>query len=390
MSVYLPEFTFDVKNLGSIREGSFTHKPLTIFCGRNNSGKTWAMYSLYHFYERYQDLRDDGDDLIEDNDEKPSLSEFNEAMSRSLWFLFNTKSEQLEQAEFNLLAGQDWLERSRSVGDAFLMPAERSGLHLFFRELSTRRTALLHHASRDNIDIGELLRDVINSRYALPIADYINWLNSMTEIQRSKSEEFHPHAESLKRGLVRGSYSVDRSTGNIEFKPYQARRDGRRTAAMGLHMTSSVVKSLFGLWFYLEHQAKPGGILMIDEPELNIHPENQLRIARLLARLVNAGLNVVISTHSDYIIREFNSLIMLGENESKELQKKHKYAGDELLHLDKIGAYLFDEQTITPFQITPDDGIYATTFDEVIKDSNSVNNDIYYSIQEKIESRIDD
>ena len=53
---------------------------------------------------------------------------------------------------------------------------------------------------------------------------------------------------------------------------------------------------------------------MIDEPELNIHPENQRHIARLLARLVNAGLRIVISTHSDYIVREFNSLLMLGQD----------------------------------------------------------------------------
>ena len=381
MSVYLPEFTFDVKNLGSVREGSFTHKPLTIFCGPNNSGKTWAMYSLYHFYERCRDLRDD--DLMEDNDEKPSLSEFNLRMSKIFPFLFNTKSEQLDEAEFNLVAGQDWMERARSVGDAFLMPSERSGLHLFFRELSTRRTALLHHASRDSIDIGELLRDVMLSRYALPVADYIDWLNSMTEIQRSKSEEFHPHAESLKRGLVRGSYSVDRSTGNIEFKPYQARRDGRRMTAMGLHMTSSVVKSLFGLWFYLEHQAKPGDILMIDEPELNIHPENQRKIARLLAGLVNAGLNVVISTHSDYIIREFNSLIILNLDTDKKLRKEHEYQDDEILRVEQVGAYLFDKQTIIPFQVTDDDGIYVTTFDDVISDLNKANNDIYYRIQLK-------
>ena len=42
---------FDVKNLGVIREGKFTQKPLTLFCGPNNSGKTWAMYSLYHCHK---------------------------------------------------------------------------------------------------------------------------------------------------------------------------------------------------------------------------------------------------------------------------------------------------------------------------------------------------
>lgn len=46
------------------------------------------------------------------------------------------------------------------------MPAERNGLHLFYRELSTRRTALLHHVSKTDINIEELLRDVMRSRYA--------------------------------------------------------------------------------------------------------------------------------------------------------------------------------------------------------------------------------
>ena len=39
---------FQIENLGVIKAGEFTQKPLTIFCGPNNSGKTWVMYSLYH------------------------------------------------------------------------------------------------------------------------------------------------------------------------------------------------------------------------------------------------------------------------------------------------------------------------------------------------------
>ena len=39
---------FQVENLGVIKTGEFTQKPLTIFCGPNNSGKTWVMYSLYY------------------------------------------------------------------------------------------------------------------------------------------------------------------------------------------------------------------------------------------------------------------------------------------------------------------------------------------------------
>ena len=313
-------------------------------------------------------------------------------VSGTLSDLFNTKAELLHNAEFHLQMEEDEFDRllgEKKPQNLFLMPAERNGLHLFFRELATRRMALLHHASRENIDFDQLLRDVIRSPYAIPIADYIDWLNQLTDIQRGEPGEFHLLAEKLKKDLTEGSYHVDRRTGDIEFKPYQKKRDGQATQRLGLHMTSSAVKSLFGLWFYLENQAKKGDILMIDEPELNLHPENQRTIARLLANLVNVGINVVISTHSDYIVRELNTLIMLSGDDGS-LRGKHKYRKEEILNPDKVAAWLFDEQKIKRFDIFPDDGISASTFDKVIKKLNATNDDIYYSLQEKRHDKISD
>ena len=51
--------------------------------------------------------------------------------------------------------------------------------------------------------------------------------------------------------------------------------------------------------------------------------------------------------------------------------------------VEQVSACLFDKQSITPFEISPEDGIYATTFDTVIEDLNRVNDDIHYSLQEK-------
>ena len=377
----ITDLHFKVTDLGVIREGEFTQKPLTISCGPNNSGKTWAMYSLYRFYQIFEAAVW----LDKEEKEKVSLDEFNERISSSLAHLFNTSVESIRNAKFELqMEAGDWEElRENKQKNVFLMPAERNGLHLFFRELSTRRTALLHHASKDNIDINDLLRDVIRSRYAVPIAKYIDWLNDLSDIQKSKSADFHDYAQQLQKTLAGGVYKIDSRTGDIAFKPYQRKRDGVKTESLGLHLTSSTVKSLFGLWFYLEYQAEKGDVLMIDEPELNIHPENQRKIARLLAQLVNAGLNVVISTHSDYMVREFNSLIMLSQDEDKVLREKHKYADNEILTTAQVGAYLFDKQEIKPFEITADDGIYAKTFDEVIRNLNDTNDDIYYSLKEK-------
>lgn len=269
------------------------------------------------------------------------------------------------------------------------MPAERNGLHLFFRELSSKRTALLHHASRKDIDIHKLLSDVMKSRYAKPIADYIDWLNGLSEAKRNHQGDFHDIAQDIKKTLVGGNYQVDKRSGEIHFKPYQLQRNSVMTQKMDLHTTSSSVKSLFGLWFYLEHHAEKGDVLMIDEPELNIHPVNQRQLARILARLVNAGLQVIVSTHSDYIVREINSLMLLQDDGNELLApervcllKKHGYSSDETLGLDQVGAYHFTDTTIQSFQVTKQDGIYATTFDDVIRDLNKTNNDIYYSLQE--------
>lgn len=381
MSDLVNELEFSVKNLGSLREGSFAPRALTLFCGPNNSGKTWVMYSLYHCYEILNRLHnlEKGETKVE------TLDKFNKQLTLDLPYVFNVPPVKLSGASFRLNKVDPWsrVMKGWSGHDVFLMPAERNGLHLFFRELSTRRTALLHHASRDNIDIGELLRDVIHSRYALPIARYIDWLNSLGDYTGNRSDGFHEFAERLKKKLAKGAYKVDRNTSNITFKPYQLNRKGEETPTLDLHVASSNVKSLFGLWFYLEHQAEPGDILMIDEPELNVHPENQRKIARLLARLVNAGLRIVISTHSDYIVRELNTLIMLNQTGAEELRRKHQYEDEEILSPDQIAAYLFDQRTIAPFEVTPDDGIYAETFDEVIASLNGTNNDVYYSLQEQ-------
>ena len=382
---------FQVENLGVIKIGEFTQKPLTIFCGPDNSGKTWVMYSLYYCHGSMAGLANETREAkVKKQDEKAlkqSLAGFNKQLSATLADVFNTSPELLANARF-CLAGvdeshfQELLDNPENTEFPFLMPAERNGLHLFYRELSTRRAALLHHASKENIDLTELLKDVIRSRYALPIAHYINWLNQLPEIQRGAAGPFHQHALQLQKQLANGTYKVERRSGVIRFKSYQRKRGGAATQIMELHMTSSTVKSLFGLWFYLENQAQPGDLLMIDEPELNIHPENQRHIARLLARLVNAGLRVAISTHSDYIVREFNSLLMLSQDNG-ELRDRHDYSEDEILNIEQVSACLFDKQKITPFEISPEDGIYATTFDTVIEDLNRVNDDIHYSFQEK-------
>ena len=40
------------ENFGVIDKGEIEQKPLTILCGENNTGKTYAMYGLYRVVGR--------------------------------------------------------------------------------------------------------------------------------------------------------------------------------------------------------------------------------------------------------------------------------------------------------------------------------------------------
>ncbi len=443
--------TFSVKNLGPIQSGEFTAKPLTLFCGPNNTGKTWLMYALYAFWRNVRRpgingiqgmanaLRENGifkwdiqenlggrsqkyinkNGLIHPSDFSDTFnvdestfehSKFNwkiaedvfintvrnktikveidgilllekHAGSTELTIMYAAKQKIMPRAVENYMM----ITLSKlllSMPRTFLMPAERNGLHLFFRELSTKRTALLHHASKQKINLNELFHDVIKSRYAQPIADYIDWLNNLPELKMGKPGHFHALAEKLRRTISEGRYLVSRD-GDISFRPNKLSRDAKEATppTLGLHATSSTIKSLFGFWFYLENQAKPGDVLMIDEPELHLHPKHQRELARIFAQLVNAGLRVIVSTHSDYLVREINSLIMLAtDNPARDgLMEKHGYQKEHLLDKEMVAAYLVDNREITAMEITSDEGILEKTFDDVIDDLNEIGDDIYYT-----------
>ena len=86
---------------------------------------------------------------------------------------------------------------------------------------------------------------------------------------------------------------------------YQSSSGGR----FEMPAASSLVRSLGGFDAYLRLFAAPGDLIMIDEPEMNAHPDAQLVLAEILGLLVNSSVNVILTTHSPYIIDHINNLL---------------------------------------------------------------------------------
>ena len=161
-----------------------------------------------------------------------------------------------------------------------------------------------------------------------------------------------------------------------------------------MNESSSCIRALLDVGFYLRCKAKKGDLFIIDEPELNLHPKNQRAFARLVARLVNAGVKIFITTHSDYLIKEINTLIMLHQRteHTRRVQQQYNYDDAELLNPQGVRLYMTGVttkpaagkgkrakiNTLKLANIYPDRGIEVSTFDDTIEIMNTIQSDILY------------
>ena len=48
--------TVKLKNIGILKQAEFSLGDLTLICGENNTGKTYAAYALYGFLKSWEDF----------------------------------------------------------------------------------------------------------------------------------------------------------------------------------------------------------------------------------------------------------------------------------------------------------------------------------------------
>ena len=103
------------------------------------------------------------------------------------------------------------------------------------------------------------------------------------------------------------------------------------------------VSELAPLVLFIRGLIQPGDTLIIEEPEAHLHPGAQTEIAATLARLVRAGVRVVVTTHSDWLLKEIGNLIREGILKEKGELRKKSDGPESWLLPDEVGAWHFDK-----------------------------------------------
>lgn len=268
--------------------------------------------------------------------------------------------------------------------DTFSLTGERSGISIFADNIAdfSRKTDDIFSSSP------KLRKQILLSasnddpQFPLPVIKELAFFRNIKRIQRRTSylASTYPNILNIADALAGGRYDFDDYLG-IQYFPENS------SQPLSLVESSSSVKSLVEFNFYLRHCAREDQILMIDEPELNLHPANQRKLARLLAMLINAGIKVFITTHSDYIIREFNTLICLNQDKPHiaKIKKEEGYSDAELLNASQVSAYVAKKSeegvTFDKAPVSQEDGITISTLDEVIDKMNQVQDAITWGAE---------
>lgn len=266
------------------------------------------------------------------------------------------------------------------MSGARMLTVERNSIYTFKTELSLSRNELIDHiqqTSKSEIDVIELINKS-SRRYPFAVRSSLKIANDLENVQKSDSM-FSDVADLIERDLLMGEVSMTKN-GDVEFHP-QGMAITRR---LPFHLSSSIVKTMASFVIYLRHIARTGDTLIIDEPEMNFHPDVQILLARVFALLTAKGLRIVLSTHSDYIIREVNNLIMAGVISKRgevDMLDEFVYVPDMLLDYQDVSVLQFQKTGKSVVRVISlvidEEGFAVDSIDSAIREQNIMAQRLY-------------
>lgn len=452
-----PKVEIAVKNFGPIAEANIDLRPLTVFVGPSNTGKTYfatlvyALHGVLAGFPRYPLLNhalfslpkamfgsNSFDDVVEVMDEikkfnqlvekikvidkqfkflelpqdireevrseLKNLKVFEEELKRCFDLKSISKLPRLDNRRHHRMvvslsvseAGQElWAVEMKDSGDSIIindqvnenmvvnpveligphairhlrryyLPSSRSGIMQNHKIIASSSVALISSPfMEDSSDIATLSGG---------LADFLRLL-ILYEEPDTPDDKLFTIAKSLEAGVLAGDIITKSSpSGHPEFlyRPQGMEED------ILVSQASSMVSELAPLVLFLRGGIKPGDTLIIEEPEAHLHPGAQANMAVILARLVRAGVRVIITTHSDWLLQEISNLTLEGLLEDETDQSPSWLLPEE------VGVWHFQkDEPVREIPFKPREGISPEDYEDVAEGlyNRSVN------LQQKLEKK---
>ncbi len=239
---------------------------------------------------------------------------------------------------------------------AYYLPSGRSGIMQAHR---TVVSTLIRNAQYAGIRRNEripLLSGVLG--------DFLQYLLA---IDSNRHLQFKDMASLLENKVIKGDIRIvptEAGAPDFRYGPEEWKENN-----LPLMNASSMVSELAPVVLFFRHIIQPNSVLIIDEPEAHLHPAMQVEFTRVLAGAVKAGLRVILTTHSEWVVETVGNLVELWG--VPEGQRESLPGGAYALPPEDVGVWLFQEKegesgsVVTEVERDLDTGVYGVEYDDV-------------------------
>ncbi len=289
-----------LKNFKCYQELDFDFSNITIFCGSNSSGKSTVIQSILLFVQNQQNgnlknglLEFMGEyysfGALEDIQCHTPIDKYIEVVINELSVLIdeekNSHSSYLAKMERNLdidfsLLGNDFIYLS---ADRY-GPKNSSDIKLSAKEFDVGIYGEYAFSEYDRLK----LSNVSNILLAQAITDLKDDDIKLNVIVKDAMNAICP-GFSINTSNIKG---IDKVTTN--FSSISGKNIRPTNVGFGFSCIFPIVLAAICM--------KPGGILVIENPEVHLHPKAQSKLAQFLSLVAEHDIQVIIETHSDHMV----------------------------------------------------------------------------------------
>lgn len=329
-----------IKHFGPISELDIQIKQLTFFIGTQGSGKSTISKVLTAFRDifwRIEILKADEQTQNEENDYVNILKQFQhfgidryfcdasyiQYTDKTISMTFEngqlsyaiptslgiSKAQLITQYQKELYDFSKQFLQHLGYQDIGEISGKESDMRIFFEGLRT-----LLYIPSERIIVGQLssaIASIILS--GVPLADVL--LGYMSFFEKAKKE-----FPTYKIPFLNAEYKI------MDGKDSIVVTTGERPTELPLAACSSGLQSVLPMLMIIEYCTKVNCFdsFVVEEPEQGLFPTNQIELLKFLLSKVSGEYNMVITTHSPYLLSALNNYLYAGELKRRKTINKKK------------------------------------------------------------------
>ena len=309
-----------IKNVKGIKDLELSFKKddkildLIVLAGVNGSGKTTILESIKDFFDnKNNNNNDSGKSNI---NLEIFFEEFEKYSSYNLKRVKFLNTFHYEKSDNNTSSQNQTINNFESLAKIIYVPAENK-----FEKVKTDTTTLLRISQFINIINSNVIKDIPS--YIATRRNYLATIEedlTMKEITNKVVNEINSIFDILELDVKLKGFSKDEKT-----MPIFENSAGEE---FDINDLSSGEKQLFLRTLSIKMLEPKNSIILIDEPELSLHPKWQQRIIEVYKK-IGENNQIIVATHSPHILGSVSNenIFILYRNENGKIEAK---TGDEL------------------------------------------------------------